>query len=186
MIRRVSIFLLGGKWRYIYGHLQWEMYLIRSTPILLEMDPKTFQRIRGGSTRSSSAPIFASPWNVIGIDHECSDHESWSIPIKLVLSMLISKLMSLMPCYITLIPQCMLTQPISVITKLSSCYYHIVMLYHIDTTMYVDSTHFCHHKVVIMLSSYCHHIVFDVLMLYIISATTELHHIAIVLSSYCY
>ena len=60
------------------------------------------------------------------------------------------------------------------------------MLYHIDTTLYVDSTHFCHHKVVIMLSSYCHHIVFDVLMLYIISATTELHHIAIVLSSYCY
>ena len=60
------------------------------------------------------------------------------------------------------------------------------MLHHIDTTMYVDSTHFCHHKVVIMLSSYCHHIVFDVLMLYIISATTELHHIAIVLSSYCY
>ena len=51
----------------------------------------------------------------------------------------------------------MSTQPISVITEL--------------------------HHIVITSSSYCHHIIFDVLMLYIISAITELHHIAIL--PYC-
>ena len=71
---------------------------------------------------------------------------------------------------------------------------------HIDTTLYVDTTHFCHHRVApflssqscTILSSYCHHIVIDVFdtMLYHIDTTlyvdsTILHHIVIILSSYC-
>ena len=87
--------------------------------------------------------------------------------------MLISKLMSLMPCYITLIPQCMLTQPISVITKLSSCYHHIVITLSLTSsccTLYLPPQNYT------ILPSYCHLIVINVLTLYNVSCSTKTFH----------
>ena len=94
---------------------------------------------RGGTTRSSSAPIFASPCQspnhidttlYVDTTHFCHHR--------------IAPFLSSQSC-----------------TILSSYCHHIVidvfdtMLYHIDTTLYVDSTHLCHHRV----ASYCHHII---------------------------
>ena len=139
MIRRVPIFLLGGKWRYIDGHLQWEVYLIHSTPILLDMDPKTFQRIGGGQP-DPVQPLY--------------------LPLHVNLQ-------------IILIPPYMLTQPISVITELHhiviilSSYCNWCLWYHVISYWYhpicrlnpslsspsciILSSH--HHHIVIILSS---------------------------------
>ena len=193
MIRRVPIFLLGGKWRYIDGHLQWEMYLIHSTPILLDVDPKTFQRIWGGVNRSSSAPIFGSPCQ--SPNHIDTSYCAICRP---------NPFLSSQSCTISVI-----TELHHIVITLSS-YCNWCLWYHVISYWYhhIDTTHFCHHRVApflssqscTILSSYCHHIVIDVFdtMLYHIDTTlyvdsTHLchhrvasycHHIIIILSSY--
>ena len=199
MIRKVPIFLLGGKWRYIDGHLQWEMYLIHSTPILLDMDPKTFQRIWGGVNRSSSAPIFGSPCQSPNHIDTSYCAICWPNPFLSSQSCTISVITELHHIVIILSsycnwclwyhvisywyhPICRLNPSLSSQSCiiLSSHYHHIVIILSLTSsccTLYLPSQNYT------ILPSYCHLIVIDVLILYIISCSTKTSHPPLQLST---
>ena len=181
MIRKVPIFLLGGKWRYIDGHLQWEMYLIHSTPILLDMDPKTFQRIGGGVNQIQFSPYICLSMSI----------SKSTIPPQLIDVIDIIDVTPTHWCHWCLWchvisywyhPICRLNPSLSSPSCiiLSSHHHHIVIILSLTSsccTLYLPSQNYA------ILPSYGHLIVIDVLILYIISCSTKTSHPPLQLST---